>query len=57
VEHAFIDRGEFTLAPEFAHDKINARVYEEKTDQHKEKRMVAKLLREVKPIHPRAVTS
>ena len=56
VERAFIDRGEFTLAPEFAHYRMNAHVYEEKTDKQKEKRM-AKFLREVKPIHPRAVTS
>jgi len=56
VERAFIDRGEFHLVPEFAHYRVNAHVYDEKTDQQKDKRM-AKFLREVKPILPRAVTS
>jgi len=56
VERAFIDRGEFHLVPEFAHYRVNARVYAEKTDWQKDKRM-AKFLHEVKPIHPRAVTS
>jgi len=32
VEHAFIDWGEFILAPEFAHYRISAHVCEEKTE-------------------------
>jgi len=35
---SMVDRGEFTLAPEFAHYRMNAHVYEEKTDKQ-EKRM------------------
>lgn len=57
VERAFIDRGhQFTLVPEFAHYRMHAHVYEQKTDKQKEKRM-AKFLREYKPVHPRAVSS
>jgi len=56
VEQAFTDRMKFNLVPEFSHYRVNARIYEEKTDQQKNKHVV-KFLREVKPNHPRAVIS